>query len=87
MEHFFKFMFSLFGGPGAAYVESKGTKVSSRTHHTGDIIMYNKEKQWIINFTARYVKTLTSLPIWGPGGRGGGGASIIRLGLVHLPSI
>ena len=42
--------------------------------------MYNKEKQWIINFT--YVKTLTSLAIWGPGG--GGGASIIRLGLVHI---
>ena len=35
--------------------------------------MYNKEKQWIINFTARYVKTLTSLPILGPGGGGGGG--------------
>ena len=57
-------MFSLFGGPGAAYVESKGTKVSRRTHHTGDIIMY-KEKQWIINFT--FVKTLTSLIIWEPG--------------------
>ena len=28
--------------------------------------MYNKEKQWIISFS--YVKTLTSLAIWGPGG-------------------
>ena len=33
--------------------------------------MYNKEKQWIISFT--YVKTLTSLAKWGPGGGGGGG--------------
>ena len=41
--------------------------------------MYNKEKQWIINFT--YVKTLTYLVIWEPGG---GGTSIIRLGLVHI---
>ena len=38
--------------------------------------MYNKEKQWIISLT--YVKTLTSLGIWGPGV--GGRASIIRLG-------
>ena len=28
-----------------------------------------------------YVKTLTSLAIWGPRGGGGGGASIIRMGL------
>ena len=28
--------------------------------------MYNKEKQWIISFT--YVKTLTYLAIWLPGG-------------------
>ena len=39
--------------------------------------MYNKEKQWIISFT--HVKILTYLAIWKPG-RGGGGASIIRLG-------
>ena len=32
-------------------------------------------KQWKINFI--YVKTLTCLAIWGPGG---GGGSIIRLG-------
>ena len=30
-----------------------------------------------------YVKTLTSLAIWGPGG-GGAAASIIRLDLVHI---
>ena len=32
---------------------------------------YHKEKQWIISFP--YVKTLTSLAIWGAGGGGGGG--------------
>ena len=32
---------------------------------------YNKEKPWIISFS--YVKTLTSLAIWGSGGGGGGG--------------
>ena len=31
---------------------------------------YNKEKQCIIRFS--YVKTLTYLDIWGPGGGGGG---------------
>ena len=35
---------------------------------------YNKEKQYIISFS--YVKTLTSLAIWVPGG---GGTSIIKL--------
>ena len=33
--------------------------------------MYNKEKQYIISFS--YLKTLTSLAIWGPGGGGGRG--------------
>ena len=37
------------------------------------IHMYNKEKQWIISFTYIYVKTLTSLAKWGPGGGGGEG--------------
>ena len=37
------------------------------------IHMYNKEKQWIISFTYNYVKTLTSLAKWGPGGGGGEG--------------
>ena len=31
--------------------------------------MYDLEKQWIISFS--YVKTLTSLAIWGLGGGGG----------------
>ena len=45
--------------------------------------MYNKEKQWIINFT--YVKTLTYLVIWEPGG---GGDFNNQTGLgSHLPSI
>ena len=45
---------------------------------TLETYIYNKEKQWIISFT--YVKTLTSLAIWGAMGGGGGGASIFRLG-------
>ena len=46
--------------------------------------MYNKEKTMDNKFYI-YVKTLTSLAKWGPGG-GGGGASIFRLGpiLVHI---
>ena len=40
---------------------------------TLDIHKYNKEKQRIISFS--YVKTLTSLAFWEPGG-----TSIIRLG-------
>ena len=39
--------FFILGGPGETYVESWGIKVSWRPHQTG----YNKEKQWIINFT------------------------------------
>ena len=46
-------------GPGEPYVESRGTKVSSYWRHK-----YNEEQQWIISFS--YVKTLTSLAIWGP---------------------
>ena len=65
---------SIFGGPGKAYVESRGTKchgylITLETYVQQGITMDNK---FFI------MKTLTSLAIWCPGG--GGGASIIRLG-------
>ena len=41
-----------------------------------------KEKQWIISFS--YVKTLTSLAIWGPGGGGGGFNNQIGFILVNI---
>ena len=66
MNIFYYFLLFNFWGPGEAYVESSDTKVSWRPHHTGDIKY--KEKEWIISFS--YVKTLTSLAIWGPGGGG-----------------
>ena len=48
------------GGPGEPYVESRGTKVSWRPHHTGYISTTKKNNHmW---------RTLTSLAIWGPGG-------------------
>ena len=50
------------------YVESRGTKVSRRHHHTGDICTTRKNNG---NKLYIYVKTLTSLAIWGPGGGGG----------------
>ena len=59
-------LYSFLGGPGEAYVESRGTKVSWRPHHTGDICTPRKNK---ISFS--YMKTLTSLAIWGGGGGGG----------------
>ena len=37
-----------------------------------DLITLDTYVQWIISFTYIYVKTLTSLAIWGPGGGGGG---------------
>ena len=53
--------------------------------------MYNKEKQWmyIPDKFYIYVKTLTSLAKWGPGGGGGGGwkySDWAYLGS-HIPSI
>ena len=33
---------SFLGGPGEGYVESRGTKVSWRPHHTGDICTRRK---------------------------------------------
>ena len=33
----FFIIFSIFGGPEEAYVETRGTKVSFRPHHTADI--------------------------------------------------
>ena len=46
--------------------------------------MYNKEKQWLIQWITMD-NTCENINIFGyMGARGGGGASIIRLGLVHI---
>ena len=37
--------FLIFGGPGEPYVESRGTKVSWRPHHTGDITTTKKNNR------------------------------------------
>ena len=77
--HNFVSIFFLGGGSGEAYVESRITKVSWRSHHTGDICTVQQGKQWIISFS--YIKTLTSLTIWGPNKtKKGKWTSIIRLG-------
>ena len=72
--------FFILGGPGETYVESWGIKVSWRLHHTGYIQGKTMDNKFYI-----YVKTLTSLAKWGPGGGGGGGFNI-QTGpiLVHI---
>ena len=57
------------------YVESWGIKVSWRPHHTG-YITYVQQGKTMDNKFYIYVKTLTSLAKWGPGGGGGGGFNI-----------
>ena len=64
-----------FGGLGEAYAESRGTKLSRRHHHTGYI--YVQQGKTMVTMAGdkqfdMYVKILTSLAIWGPGGGGGG---------------
>ena len=62
-------IFFILGGLGEAYVESRGTKLSRRHHHTGYICTTRKnngnhgrgQKFYI------YVQILTYLAIWGPG--------------------
>ena len=68
-------LFLIFGGPGEPYVESRGTKMSWITHHTGDI---STTKKTIDNKFFSYVE---NIDIFGYlGAWGGGEASIIRLG-------
>ena len=70
----FSIFFFILGGPGEAYVESRGIKEDRITLDT-----YVQQGKTMDNKFYIYVKTLTSLAKWGPGG-GGGGASIFRLG-------
>ena len=80
MNFFSNFCFH-FGGPGEAYVESRGTKVSWRPQHTGYI--RTKKKQWIISFTYMW-KQKRFWAIWGPGGGGGGFNNQTGPILVHI---
>ena len=47
----FSIFFFILGGPGEAYVESRGIIKSVMKTASHWIHMYNKEKQWIISFT------------------------------------
>ena len=64
-RNFFQIFVFILGGPGEAYVESRGIKVLWRPHHTGYICTTRKTMD---NKFYIYVKTLTSLAKWGPGG-------------------
>ena len=63
-------IFFILGGLGEAYVESRGTKLSRRHHHTGYICTTRKNNGNHGRGQKFYI--LTSLAIWGPGGGGGG---------------
>ena len=69
MNIFSIFVFIL-GGPGEAYVESRGIKC-----HEDRITLdtYVQQGKTMDNKFYIYVKTLTSLAKWGPRGRRGGG--------------
>ena len=70
MNFFFKFLFSFWGVLGKRPLNPEVLKCHE------DLITLDtyvqQGKQWIISLTY-ILKTLTSLPKWGPGGGGGGG--------------
>ena len=85
MKIFAIFVFIL-GGPGEAYVESRGIKVSWRPHHTGYIYVQQGKTMDNKFYIHVYVKTLTSLAKWGPGRGGGGGGGLQYSDWAHLGS-
>ena len=70
--NFFQIFVFILGGPGEAYVESRGTKVSVMKTSSHWIHMHNKEKQWIISLTYMW-KHIYICGYMGAGGGGGGG--------------
>ena len=66
MNFFVKFIFFILGGggPGEAYIESRGIKAIT-------LDTYVQQGKTMDNKFYIYVKTLTSLAKWGPGGGGG----------------
>ena len=81
MNFFFQILVFIFGGPGEAYVESRGTNVSWRPHHTG-YICTTRNNNGLVLHICENINIFGYMEARGRGGGGGGaeGASIIRLG-------
>ena len=87
MNIFVKFIFSFWGGGGVLGKRTLNSEVLKCHEDRITLDTYVQQGKTMDNKYYIYVKTLTSLAKWGPGG---GGASIIRLGpswFTYIPSI